>query len=76
MVAVIPVYLFLPWNKSLFGHFLARFLDFGVIDALVSINSDGALVERETDGIHDKEVWPIWIWYIPSRTLLFTFLIL
>ena len=56
MVAVIPVYLFLPWNKSFFGHFLARFLDFGVIDALVSINLDGALVERETDGIHDKEV--------------------
>ena len=56
MVAVIPVYLFLPWNKSFFGHFLARFFDFGVIDALVSINSDGALVERETDGIHDKEV--------------------
>ena len=46
MVAMIPVYLFLPWNKSFFGHFLARVLDFGMIDALISINSDGPLSKR------------------------------
>ena len=56
MVAVIPVYLFLSWNKNFFGHLLARFLDFSMIDALVSINSDGASVERATDGIHDQDI--------------------
>ena len=76
MVDVIPVYLFLSWNKSFFGHLLARFLDSSMIDALVSIKSDGASVERVTDGIHDQDIWPIWICYIPSRTLLFSSLIL
>ena len=31
-------------------------------------------MERATDGIHnDKDVWSVWIWYIPSRAVLFSF---
>ena len=43
MRVVIPTYLFLPFNKIFFDHFLARTLDFSVIDAPVSIIWDGAL---------------------------------
>ena len=45
------------WNKTFFGHLLARTLDFGMIDAPVPVNSDGGTVKRMTDGIHnDKDV--------------------
>ena len=57
MRVLIPIYLFLPWNKTFFGHILARTLDFGMIDAPVLMNRDGGPVERAAYGIHnDKDV--------------------
>ena len=57
---VIPIYLFLPWNKIFFGHLLARTLYFGMIHALVSMNRDWGPVERAADGIdNDKDAWPV-----------------
>ena len=68
---------FLRWNKTLFGHLLAQTLHFGIIDTPVSMNWDGGPVKRAAEGMHhDKDVWPEWIWYIPSRALLYSFLIL
>ena len=54
---LIPIYLFLPWNKIFFGHLLARTLDFGMIDAHLSMNWNGGPVERAADVIHnDRDV--------------------
>ena len=76
-VVVIPIYLFLPWNKIFFGLLMAQTLDFGMIDASDPMNWNGGPVEKAADGIHnDKNVCSMWVWYIPSRALLFSFLIL
>ena len=71
MGVVIPIYLdFLPWNKLFFEHLLARTIDFGMIDTPAPMNWDGGPVERTTDRIHNgKDVWPVWVSYIPSRAL-------
>ena len=67
----------LPWNKIFFGLLMARTFDLGMIDASDQMNWDGGSVERAADGIdNDKNVCSVWVWYIPSRALLFSFLIL
>ena len=55
MGVLIPIYLFLPWNKVFFGHLLARTLDFGMIDAPVPMNWDGGPVKSAADGIHNDK---------------------
>ena len=55
MGVLIPIYLFLPWNKVFFGHLLARTFDFGMIDAPVPMNWDGGPVKSAADGIHNDK---------------------
>ena len=55
MGVLIPIYLFLPWNKNFFGHLLAQTLDFGMIDAHVLMNKDGRPVKRVADRIHNDK---------------------
>ena len=57
MGVLIPIYLFLPWYKILFGHLLAQTLDFGMIDAPASVIWDGGPVKKTPYRIHnDKNV--------------------
>ena len=51
MGVLIPIYLFLLWNKIFFGHLFSRTLDFGMIDAPVSMNWDGGYIKQAADGI-------------------------
>ena len=77
MGVVIPIYLFLRQNKIFFGHPLAQALHFTMIGVPILMNWDWGHVERVADETHDdKNVCPVWVWYIPSRALLFSFLIL
>ena len=72
MKVLIPVCLFLPWNKIFFGYLFARILYFGMIDAAARMNWDGGPVKGAVD-----MVWYgifRWVWYIPSRFFYFFFI--
>ena len=57
MGVLIPIYLFLPCYKILFGHLLVQTLDFGMIDVPISMNWDGGPVKKAPYRIHnDKNV--------------------
>ena len=49
---LIPIYLFLPWNKMFFGHFLAGVFNFDMTDAPISMNWDEDPAGRGADRIH------------------------
>ena len=55
MGVLIPIYLFLPWNKIFSGHLLARTLGFGMVDAPVPMNWYGGPVVKVADGILDDK---------------------
>ena len=70
----ISIYLFLPWSKIFLGHLLAWTLEFGMINSPVPMNWDWSPVERAADKIHnDKDIWAMWVWYIPSSAFCFVF---
>ena len=46
MGVLIPIYLFLHWNKIFFGHLLAQTLGFGTIDARIPMNWDEGPVKK------------------------------
>ena len=70
----ISIYLFLPWSNIFLGHLLAWTLEFGMINALFPINWDWSPVKRAADKIHnDKDIWSMWVWYIPSSAFYLVF---